>query len=108
MTAANASTPQIPSAARAQLAPTGKLRAGINFQNALLTKLGPNGEQGGVADDLVRELARRLDVPLEILPYQSAGSLADWLRNGSGRAALRVCRSHRRQCSSLKSPSRLG
>ena len=64
-------------AARAELAPTGKLRAGINFQNPLLTQLGPNGEQSGVAVDLVHELAKRLGVPIEILPYHSAGSLAD-------------------------------
>jgi polar amino acid transport system substrate-binding protein len=78
-----ASTPQIPPAARAELAPTGKLRAGINFQNVLLTTLGPNGEQGGVAVELVRELARRLDVPLEIIPYKSAGSLADAVTTGA-------------------------
>ncbi len=78
-----ASTPQIPPAARAELAPTGKLRAGINFQNTLLTSLGPNGEQGGVAVDLVRELARRLGVPLEIIPYKSAGSAADAVRTGA-------------------------
>jgi len=73
-----ASNPSTPSAAaRAELAPTGKLRAGINFQNVMLTSLGPNGEQGGVAVDLVHELARRLGVPLEISVYKSAGSLAN-------------------------------
>ncbi|HTD90644.1 MAG TPA: transporter substrate-binding domain-containing protein, partial [Burkholderiales bacterium] len=77
-----ATTPPVSPAARAELAPTGKLRAGINFQNVLLTTLGPNGEQGGVAVELVRELAKRLDVPLEILPYKSAGSLADAVRTG--------------------------
>lgn len=80
--AACATTPAVPPAARAELAPTGKLRAGINFQNVLLTTLGKNGEQGGVAVELVRELARRLDVPLEILPYKSAGSLADSAKAG--------------------------
>jgi polar amino acid transport system substrate-binding protein len=72
----------IPSAAKAELTPTGKLRAGINFQNVLLTTLGPNGEQGGVAVEFARELARRLDVPLEIIPYKSAGALADSVRTG--------------------------
>ncbi len=48
MTASTAA-PSIPPAAKAELTPTGKLRAGINFQNVLLTTLGPNGEQGGVA-----------------------------------------------------------
>ena len=74
--------PSAPSdAARAELAPTGKLRAGINFQNQMLTSLGPNGEQGGVAVELVRELAKRLNVPLEITAYKSAGSLADAVRD---------------------------
>jgi polar amino acid transport system substrate-binding protein len=78
----------IPPAARADLTPTGKLRAGINFQNPLLTAIGPNGEHLGVACDLVRELARRLDVALEILPYQSAGSLADSVNTGAWDVAV--------------------
>jgi polar amino acid transport system substrate-binding protein len=69
-------------AARAELIPTGELRAGINFQNPLLTKLGPNGEQSGVAVDLVIELARRLNVPLKIIPYHSAGELAESVNSG--------------------------
>jgi polar amino acid transport system substrate-binding protein len=72
----------IPAAAKAELTPTGKLRAGINFQNVLLTTLGPNGEQGGVAVEFARELARRLDVAVEIIPYKSAGALADSVRTG--------------------------
>jgi polar amino acid transport system substrate-binding protein len=75
--------PAIPPAARAELTPTGKLRAGINFQNQLLTTLGPNGEQGGVAVEFARELARRLAVPLEIIPYKSAGALADSVSSGA-------------------------
>ncbi len=67
----------VPPAAKADLTPTGKLRAGINFQNVLLTTRGPNGEQGGVAVEFARELARRLDVPLEIIADESAGALAD-------------------------------
>ena len=77
MTTASASP-----AAKAELAPTGKLRAGINFQNQLLTTLGPNGEQGGVAVEFARELAKRLAVPLEIISYKSAGSLADAVSSG--------------------------
>jgi polar amino acid transport system substrate-binding protein len=79
-----ASTPtsQIPPAAKAELTSTGKLRAGINFQNVLLTTLGPNGEQGGVAVEFARELARRLAVPLDIIPFKSAGALADSVSTG--------------------------
>jgi polar amino acid transport system substrate-binding protein len=75
--------PTISPAAKAQLTPTGKLRAGINFQNQLLTTQGPNGEQGGVAVEFARELARRLAVPLEIIPYKSAGALADSVTTGA-------------------------
>jgi polar amino acid transport system substrate-binding protein len=78
-----AATPSIPAAARAELTTTGKLRAGINFQNQLLTTLGTNGEQGGVAVEFARELARRLDVPLEIISYKSAGALADSVSAGA-------------------------
>jgi polar amino acid transport system substrate-binding protein len=80
---ASTGTPRIPPAAKAELTPTGKLRAGINFQNQLLTTLGPNGEQGGVAVEFAHELARRLAVPLEIIPYKSAGSLADSVSTGA-------------------------
>ena len=82
MTASTA-TSAIPPAAKAALTSTGKLRAGINFQNVLLTTLGPNGEQGGVAVEFARELARRLKVPLEIIPYKSAGALADSVSTGA-------------------------
>ena len=82
MTGSIATAP-IPPAAKAELTPTGKLRAGINFQNVLLTTQGPNGEQGGVAVEFARELARRLAVPLEIIPYKSAGSLADSVSTGA-------------------------
>lgn len=78
-----ATTPPISAAARAELTSTGKLRAGINFQNQLLTTLGPNGEQGGVAVEFARELAHRLAVPLEIIPYKSAGALADSVTTGA-------------------------
>ena len=78
-------TPQGPSAAaRAELAPTGKLRVGINFQNSLLTRKDPaTGEAGGIAPDLARELGRRLVVPVEIVPYPTAGHLADAVKSGA-------------------------
>ena len=55
-------------AAKAELTPTGKLRVGINFSNELLTKQSTRNdpEPRGIALDLARELARRLDVPLDL------------------------------------------
>jgi polar amino acid transport system substrate-binding protein len=76
-------TASISPAAKTELTRTGKLRAGINFQNQFLTTLGPNGEQGGVAVEFARELARRLGVPLEIISYKSAGALADSVTTGA-------------------------
>ena len=86
--AACATSPAVPPEARAELVPTGKLRAGIYFQNTLLTTLGPNGEQGGVAVELMRELARRLGVPLEIASYKSAGAMADAVKTGNWDVAV--------------------
>jgi polar amino acid transport system substrate-binding protein len=71
-------------AARSQLAPTGKLRVGINLSNFLLTRTDHRtGEHGGVAVDLGRELARRLGVPAEVIAYESPGKLADAARSNA-------------------------
>ena len=52
------------------LAPTGKLRAAINFGNTVLAQREPFG---GVSVDLSRELAKRLRVPVEFVTYDAAG-----------------------------------
>jgi polar amino acid transport system substrate-binding protein len=58
------------------LAPTGKLRAAINFGNPVLAQKDPKtGEPRGVSVDLAREVARRADIPLEIVPYDAAGKV---------------------------------
>ena len=68
----------VPSKARSELAPTARLRVGINTGNFLLvTKYAPGTEPRGVAPDLGRELARRLGVPIEFVVFDSAGKLAD-------------------------------
>jgi polar amino acid transport system substrate-binding protein len=65
-------------AAIADLAPTGKLRAAINFGNNLLTAKDPaSGEPRGIALDMARELGRRLGVAVEIVGYDSPGAVAD-------------------------------
>lgn len=71
------------SAVRSELAPTGKLRVGINMSNFLLTRTdAATGEHGGVAVDLGRELGRRLGVPVELVPYPNPGALADAAKSG--------------------------
>jgi polar amino acid transport system substrate-binding protein len=62
----------------AELAPTGVLRAGINMSNFLLvTGKTETGEPVGVSPDMAAEVARRLDVPLKLIPYKSPGELGD-------------------------------
>src|SRR6266513_1026708 len=79
-----AMTPQAPYAARAELAPTGKLRVGINVQNFLLVnKERQGGEYSGIAVDLGRELGRRLGVPVELVAFDTAGKLADAVKAGA-------------------------
>ena len=71
-------------AVQSDLAPGGKLRVGINFGNNLLTARDPvSRAPSGIALDLARELGRRLNVPVEIVSYESAGELADSARTGA-------------------------
>jgi len=68
----------ITAAVRADLAPTGKIRAGINYGNFILaTKDRATGESRGVAVDLLHELGRRLGVPVEIVAYDSVAVMGD-------------------------------
>ena len=61
-----------------EIAPSGKLRIGINSQNFLLvTKYSPGSDPQGIAPDLGREFARKLGVPFEYVVFDSAGRLAD-------------------------------
>lgn len=65
-------------ALRAELAPTGTLRAALNLSNFLLVQQdGAAAEPRGVAPDLAGELAARLGVPVRLLTYETAGHIAD-------------------------------
>ncbi|HUF91470.1 MAG TPA: ABC transporter substrate-binding protein [Candidatus Limnocylindria bacterium] len=75
---------QITAAVRADLAPTGTVRAGINYGNFILaTKDGATGESRGVAVDLARELAQRLGVPFEIVAHDTVAALVDAAKTGA-------------------------
>ena len=71
--AAQAAAAQVPPDALKELAPTGKLRAAINYGNGVLAQKGPDGEPRGVSAELSRELAKRLGVPLEFVTFPAAG-----------------------------------
>lgn len=68
--------PQMPDAARAELAPNGRLRAALNDSNTLLIST-REPEHTGVAPDLARELARRAGASVEFVGYANAGLAAD-------------------------------
>jgi polar amino acid transport system substrate-binding protein len=70
-------------AARAELAPTGKLRVAVNLSNFLLVTEDPaTGDMKGVVPDLAREIGNRLGVPVEFFGYASPGQVADAAKTG--------------------------
>jgi polar amino acid transport system substrate-binding protein len=70
--------------ARAELAPEGKLRVGINHSNFLLVNPdSPHGAPRGIAPDLALELGRRVGVPVEFVSFDAAGKTADAIRDGA-------------------------
>jgi polar amino acid transport system substrate-binding protein len=61
---------------RKELAPSGTLRAAINYNNPLLARRdATSGELSGLAVDLSKELARRIGVPLELIPCEAAAKI---------------------------------
>jgi len=72
--------PEVSAAVRSELAPTGKLRVGINYGNFLLVN---KDRASGIAVDLGREIGRRLGVAVELVTYEAAGKLADGVKTGA-------------------------
>lgn len=71
-----ASAPSVPPAARAELAPMGKLRVGLILSNqVLVTKDTGTGELRGVTVNLGKALAQRLGVPFEPVGYANPAAL---------------------------------
>jgi polar amino acid transport system substrate-binding protein len=67
---------------RAQLAPHGVLRAGINMSNFLLvTGRSSDGDPDGVSPSMARAIAERLGVPIKLVPFPKPGDLADQVGN---------------------------
>ena len=66
------------------LAPTGKLRVGINYGNAILATKDPvTGEPRGVAPDLARELGKRTGLPIEFVTFEAAGKMFEAVKSGA-------------------------
>ena len=63
---------------RSELSSNGVLRAAINMSNILLvTDKMSDGTPIGVSPDMAQELARNLNLKLELIPYSSPGEIAD-------------------------------
>jgi len=70
-------------ALRSELAPTGTLRVALNLSNTLLVSTAPaDGEPSGIAPDIGRELARRLEVPVAFVRYPGPGPLVEAVSTG--------------------------
>lgn len=82
--AACTTTPTAPPAARAELAPAGKLRAGINLGNGVVaTRDSSTGQVRGIAVNVARELGRRLNVPVELVVFDQARMAVDAMQAGN-------------------------
>jgi polar amino acid transport system substrate-binding protein len=56
------------------IAPSGRLRAAMNYGNSVLVQRDAAAPRG-VSPDIARELARRMGVPLDFIPYDAAGKV---------------------------------
>ncbi len=94
-------------AARKELAPTGKLRIGIAVAPAPGTgnvAMDASGQPRGTAADLGRELAKKLGVPLEWVPYPNSGALTDGVTSGAWDVAFIPVDEQRKQKVDFGSP----
>jgi polar amino acid transport system substrate-binding protein len=64
------------------LAPSGRLRAALNFGNQVLAVRSPTGEPQGVSVDLARAIADASGLPLDFVQFDSAGKVFDALAQG--------------------------
>jgi polar amino acid transport system substrate-binding protein len=76
-------TPSAPESVRSEMAPGGVLRASVNYGNTVIAQRDPaGGAPRGVGAELARELARRLGARLEYVEFDTAGKIADAVRQG--------------------------
>lgn len=67
---------------RTALLSTDRLRAAINYGNPVLAQRGAGGEPQGVSVALARNLAERLGVELDIVPFEAAGKVVEAATQG--------------------------
>jgi polar amino acid transport system substrate-binding protein len=78
-----AMNPSVPENVRAEMAPGGVLRASVNYGNTVIAQRNPaGGAPRGVGAELARELARRLGARIEYVEFDTAGKIADAVKQG--------------------------
>ena len=76
--------PAVSSEVLKALAPTGRVRAAINFGNPVLAQRDPaTGEARGVSVDIARELGNRLGVGVDLVTFDAAGRVFAALADGA-------------------------
>lgn len=74
MTGSPLEAPHAP--ALGELAPRGRLRVALNFGNPILAQRDPStGAPRGISIDIAHELARRLGVGVDFVPFDAAGQV---------------------------------
>ena len=65
-------------------APTGTLRVGINLGNPVLAGLDTASQKPkGISIDIANEIGKRSGIPVELIPFQSAGATVDAIKTGN-------------------------
>ena len=65
-------------------APTGTLRVGVNLGNPILANEDPNSKKlYGVTIDIANEVGKRIGLPVELIPFKTAGATVDAVKNGN-------------------------
>jgi polar amino acid transport system substrate-binding protein len=65
-------------------APTGTLRVGINLGNPVLAGLDATSQKPkGVSIDIANEIGKRSGIPVDLIPFKSAGATVDAIRTGN-------------------------
>ena len=77
-------TQPLSAAVLSDLAPIGQMRVGINYGNPVLATKDPgSGALRGVAVDLAHELGKRVNLPVELVAFDSAGKMFDVVKDGA-------------------------
>jgi polar amino acid transport system substrate-binding protein len=65
-------------------APTGTVRVGINLGNPILADEDPVTHQlQGVTIDIAHEIGKRANLPVELIPFKTAGNTVDAIKTGN-------------------------